>query len=223
MLTKAQESLIKRLHTKKGRRENNLLLVEGEIPVAEAKEYIEWTFTGNDSFKFETLVTTEHPQPIAAVARIPEWTLDDIQNQSVVVVLDGVQDPGNVGTLLRLALAFDGAVVAIESADITSSKVVRASSGALFHVPWMSMTRGKAVEFIAALERPVYRIEKRPESVALQQATIASRPVIILGSEGHGITLDVTGTSLVIEHNDTLESLNVTHAAAIALYSIFTR
>ncbi len=223
MLSKAQEKLIRSLHTKKGRRENGLLLVEGEIPVAEAEKYIEYTFTGNDSFQFEVLVTTETPQPIAAVARIPEWTLDDIQNQSTVIVLDGVQDPGNVGAIIRLAQGFDASIIAVESADITSSKVVRASAGALFHVPWISLTRNKAVEYITQLERPIYRIEKRPESQALQQVTIESRPLIILGSEGRGITMDMPGTSLVIEHNESLESLNVTHAAAIALYSLYTR
>lgn len=216
MLSKAKEKLIKSLHTKKGREKQGLCLVEGSKVIELAGNAVDFTFKRSEVSNFDEFVSTETPQDIAGTARIPNWTKGKIQSRKNVVVLDGVQDPGNVGAILRLCLGFNASLLLIESADITSPKVVRSSVGAIFQVPWMKLERKKAVDFISKLERKVIRLEVRDDSVAL--SSIDDSPaVIIAGSEGSGISLDIDGQSVAIEHSSSLESLNVGHALAIVL------
>lgn len=220
MLSKAKEQLVRSLHRKKDRAESGLCLVEGSKVIATAGDAVEWTFSRNDSDVFDALVTTDTPQDMAGVARIPRWTREDVSSRSTIVVLDGVQDPGNVGAILRLCLGFDASLVLIESADVTSSKVVRASVGAMFQVPWMVVRRDEAVKFIMSFDRPVYRLESSTHAAILpeqRRGANAESHILIAGSEGSGIQLDVSGESISIAHNPKLESLNVGHALAIVL------
>lgn len=216
MLSKAQEKKIKELQTKKGRAKHGLCLVEGEKVIEAAGDAIEMTFTSWDTGEFRALVTTETPQTEAAVARIPAFTIEDVQKAPTILVLDGVQDPGNVGAMLRLAQGFNASLLLIDSVDVTNPKVVRSSVGSLFHVPWVNVSRAEADDVIAALKRPVYRLEKGgdpPETMDAEQI------VLLVGSEGNGLKLETGGTSITIPHDDALESLNVGHAVAIALYA----
>ncbi len=220
MLTHAQESLIRSLNTKKGRTESGFCLVEGEKNVAEAKEFIEFTFTPQDSIKFEHLVSTETPQAIAAVARIPVSSFDDILKNNIIVVLDGVQDPGNVGTILRLCLGFNASLLLVESADPSNPKVVRASAGAFFSVPWLSVKRDDAPETIAEIQGIVYRLENNKKATQVDKKFVFPKKgkiIIIAGSEGQGISLSIKGESLAVPHSAKLESLNVAAALAIIL------
>jgi len=222
MLSKTQVKMIRSLQTKKGREKHGLCLVEGRKTVEAAGPAVEFTFGPDDTADFTKLVTTETPQDIAAVARTPCWSLYDIADSSTVVLADGLQDPGNVGTVLRLCLGFGAALALVECADVTAPKVVRASTGSLFAVPWVKVARQDAPEFIGSLRRPVFRLERsgRPES--LNDLKRTERIALLIGAEGSGITLDVPGTSVRIEHDDRLESLNVAQALAIALHTRYT-
>ncbi len=217
MLTAAQEKLLAQLTTKKGRKEHGRFLIEGEKFVRDAGNLVEFVFTAEDTPHFATYVSTETPQNIAAVARMPKHTMNDIEARNTIVVLDGVQDPGNVGTILRAALGFGASVLLVESAEVTSPKVVRASASAVLRTPWMSVARSDAAAAIAQLRRPVYRLEFRDGAGIPND--IASGPcVIVAGSEGRGITLPIAGSSIMIPHNPALESLNVGVATSIVLY-----
>jgi TrmH family RNA methyltransferase len=218
MLTKAQETLIRSLQTPKGREKSGLCLVEGEKNVQEAGTAVEFAFARKDTKTFNRLVTTETPQEVAAVARIPKHTAEEIARKPTVIVLDGVQDPGNVGTILRLCLGFRACLVLVECADPASPKVVRSSAGAFFVVPWIEVPRNKAEAFIKGLDRPVYRLERRPSSSDIRDIGKAPNVVLMAGSEGKGIQLEINGDSVVIPHDSALESLNVAQAVAIALY-----
>lgn len=220
MFTKSQEKLVKSLQTKKGREKSGLCLVEGKKVIEMAGDLIEFTFTEKESPIFSKLVTTVAPQMEAAVARIPEWTQADILAKDVTLLLDGVQDPGNVGTILRLCLGFDASLLLVESADVANPKVIRASTGALFQVPWKKIERDHAANFVAGLHREVYRLENRPESTPLRGASMQKPLLLIAGSEGGGIHLDIRGQAIHVEHRPELESLNVANAIAIALYRL---
>ncbi len=220
MLTKEQEKLIRSLSTKKGRESSGLCLVEGQKAIETAGTAVEYTFSPKDTPRFAKLVTTETPQSLAAVARIPKWSTRDIASRDVIVVLDGVQDPGNVGSILRLCLGYDAALVLIESADVTNPKVVRASVGTLFQVPSVRMARAEAASLLMIFDRPVYRLEKVLGAKKFDARKIKRPCLIIVGSEGSGIQLKCSGESIVIPHNDRLESLNVGHALAIALFTL---
>ncbi|MDO8489890.1 MAG: RNA methyltransferase [bacterium] len=220
MLTREQEKLIRSLATKKGRESSGFCLVEGKKTIETAGSAVEYVFDSSDTPRFSQLVTTETPQALAAVARIPQWGVRDIVTRDVIVVLDGVQDPGNVGSILRLCLGYDASLVLIESADVTSPKVVRSSVGAIFQVPWMRVARVDALNVLKEFNRLVYRLEKVPDSKKFDSKKITRPCLLVAGSEGSGIQLSIQGESVVIFHNDKLESLNVGHALAIALFEM---
>lgn len=219
MLSKAQERILRDLQTKKGRQARELCIIEGAKFVRDAKRFVEFEFTPRDTNQFREYVTTVTPQAVAAVARVPKWTMDDVLGRDIVVVLDGIQDPGNVGTVLRVALGFGASVIAVESADITSQKVVRASTSAIFKTPWREMKRDEAEMFFHEYPRATYRLENRGSAIAPEQ--VARQPMyLVAGNEGGGITLDVDGVSVRIAHDAALESLNVATAVAIVLYAL---
>ena len=219
-LSKNQEKLIKSLQTKKGREKSGFCLIEGQKVIDLAGESVEYTFSQQDSESFADLVTTETPQEVAAVAKIPSFTLDEIQSKKTILVLDGVQDPGNVGAILRLALGFDASLLLIDSADVTSPKVIRSSVGAMSKSPWQKISREDASSVLESLERKIYRLEKREGAKSFSDISLPDKLILIAGSEGQGIKLQVEGESVYIDHADELESLNVGNAIAIALQEI---
>lgn len=226
MLSRSQEKKIRTLRSAKGREKHGLCLVEGGKTIETAGNAVLFTFSPEDTPDFNKLVTTETPQDIAGVASIPEWSLEDVGKYRTVVVLDGVQDPGNAGAILRLCLGFDASLILVESADVTAPKVVRASAGAMFHVPWVRIARDKVVTAIRLMDRPIYRLERvRGKNVPLSEngfVTDNSDAVLIAGSEGRGILLDIPGQAVGISHEKSLESLNVGHALAIALQARYS-
>ena len=226
MLSKGQEKRIRSLHSKKGRYESGLCLVEGEKVIKTAGDAVISTFTREDTPDFDTLVTTETPQKIAGIARIPEWKKSHITSYPTIIVLDGVQDPGNVGTILRLCLGFNASLILVDSADPTNPKVVRSSVGALFQVPWIRVNRKEAPREITDFSRPLYRLEQKKKAIALDPKNISNvftdDITLIAGSEGHGITLPIPGQSIMLNHDQKLESLNVAVALGIILQHRYT-
>jgi|SRR3989338_9294237 len=216
MLSKAQEKLVRSTHTKKGREKSGLVLLEGETLIKESGMLLQFTFKESDTPRFRELVTTYTPQMRAGVARVPDWTLEDVARKHTVVILDHVQDPGNVGTILRSCLGFDAGLVLVDSADPTNPKVVRSSVGALFHAPWIVVKPSDLPDVLKRLNRSVYRLERAKR--ALSPSHIPTTPcVVVAGSEGTGITLPIDGPSVEIAHNKKLESLNVATAVSLVL------
>jgi len=218
MLTQTQEKLIRSLHTRKGREQEGLCLVEGEKLVREYRQHLLWTFTPKDTKKFSQLVTTETPQSIAGVARLPMWSLNDIQKSPTLLVLDHIQDPGNLGAIFRLALGFSASLLLVECTDPGNPKVVRGSAGAIFHVPWSIVPRQDLKNFLD--DQPsVWRLEKLPQSLGVESIRKPAKACILVGSEGRGIQTPYEAPSLTIPHASVLESLNVSTAVAILLYA----
>ncbi|MBU2566923.1 RNA methyltransferase [Patescibacteria group bacterium] len=220
MLSFNQEKLIRSLSNKKGRDKSGLCLVEGEKVIKTAGAGVNYTFTKKDTKDFDKLVTTETPQKIAAVASIPKWTFDDIKSNKIIIVLDGVQDPGNVGSILRLCLGFNASLILIDSVDVTNPKTIRSSVGAMFQVPWIHITNKESSKLLKDLKMPIYRLEKKKGAIDIKKAKPKKPLILIAGSEGRGIQSKIKGTSIFINHNNDLESLNVGHSIAIALYSL---
>jgi len=179
--------------------------------------------------ELERLADTEHPQGIVAVIRPPSWTLEHIATPAgaALLVLDAVQDPGNVGTMLRTGLGLGAAgLVALKgTAELVSPKVLRASMGALFRLPavaadpaaFLEWARGRGVELWVAdpegiaLPLPAGRRDQRPPLA------------LVLGNEGAGVgaALGAAGTRRVaIPLASGAESLNVAVAAGILLYEV---
>jgi len=220
-LDQAKQKLVKELvSNKKARREHGMFLIEGAKFVKDAKKYLEFSFTDKDVANFRELISTETPQNVAGVAKIPQFTLDNVKKCKIIVVLDNVQDPGNVGTIIRVCLAFDAGLILVESADPTNPKSVRASAASMLKTPWIEVAKTDAPDLIASLGRPVYKLELRGDAKMISE--IPKGPlVIVAGNEGRGVTLELTdATSVYIPQNVELESLNVAIATSIALYEL---
>lgn len=219
MLTRSQEKTIRSLQLKKFRRQLGLCLVEGKKVIETAGTMIEYIFTNKDTPLFNKLTTTETPQTMAGIAKIPQWSKENILNKDLIIILDGVQDPGNVGSILRLCLGSNASLILIDSVDVSSPKVIRSSAGAMFLVPWVEINRKEIKKLIKQANRPVYRLEKREKSIIFDNK-IKTPAILVAGSEGHGISDDIEGISVFLNHDSKLESLNVSQALAIAMYLI---
>ena len=165
----------------------------------------------------EKISDTQTPQGILLVVKQKLATLEEVLAKKIIVVLDGVQDPGNVGTILRTAAAFDCGVILLEgSAEIFNPKVVRSSMGAIFYLPILKMCHEeflklRGVEILAAALDNTAEIYHRHE--------FKSQVAIIFGSEANGVSkkiLDVV-KKIFIPMNGHAESLNVATSAAIIL------
>ncbi len=226
MLSKKQEKLIRSLNTKKGRQKNGLCLVDNlKVLDSLPESQILFTFNSKDTPLFDKLVTVETPRDKAAVVSIPRYQEADIQNNSTWIVLDGIQNPGNMGAIFRLALGFNATLILAESTDPSSPKVIRSSAGAFFQVPWIPKNRNEIGPWLTKQKRAIYRLESpKPNKKALllnHKIELPKPLILIVGSEGQGILLKTKGTVLTIPHDKNLESLNVTHSLAIVLHHLY--
>ena len=176
---------------------------------------------------FETLVTTETGQGILGLAAEPRWQEEDLfpsRRPPLILVLAGLQDPGNLGTLLRAAEAFGATGVLLTQGTVSpyNAKAIRATAGALFRLP---VLRGLSVATILALLRR--RKVKLLTSVvaagtSLTKANLTGPLAVVFGSEGAGVPPEfrAAGEPLTILLAPAVESLNVAAAAAVILYEI---
>ncbi len=219
MLSKSQQRLLLALQKRKEREERGMFIIEGEKFVRDAGRLVEFTFTDRDTTIYREIISTEAPQGTAAVARVPDWTMADLATKPTIVVLDGVQDPGNVGAVLRACLGFEASLLLVETAEITNPKTVRSSASAILRVPWKTVSREEAPALLASFNRPVFRLEHKPTAVTPDKISLKNR-ILIAGNEGRGLKLPVNGTSVVVPHDQALESLNVGMAVGIVLYEL---
>ena len=169
------------------------------------------------------LADTDTPQGIVAVLEPPVWTWDAIHVApgAPVLVLDGVQDPGNVGTLLRTAFALGaaGALLLPGTADVTNPKVIRAGMGATFRLPGAPVSPEELRAWVERERATVWAA--MVEGTPLARLTHVDRLALIVGSEGAGIrpaVLALAGTRVSIPLARGAESLNVAVAAGIILH-----
>lgn len=174
---------------------------------------------------FSSAVPSESPQGVAALVRVKSFTLADLlrtPETGPVIALAGIQDPGNLGTVLRSAEAFGAAGVLIGDNTVSpfNSKVVRASAGSLFRLP---VVRVNLAETIPQLREKGLRLfaTSSHKGTALEQANLKGPTAVFIGSEGAGLPRAVTSLlddSIVIPHAAQVESLNAGIAASILLY-----
>ncbi|HET7711457.1 MAG TPA: RNA methyltransferase [Thermoanaerobaculia bacterium] len=170
---------------------------------------------------FDDLAETKASQGVLALFSRPQYTLQSIlaRRETVAVALDGVQDPGNVGTIVRLAAAFDagGIILLPGCADPYGPKAVRSSAGAVLSVPVAEAT----IEDVLRCGRPIFAADITGKAVDPP----ADNAILVLGSEGSGVSEAIrsTATLLTIETSGRIESLNVASAAAILLQRSFQR
>lgn len=163
----------------------------------------------------------EAPQGALFLCRMPEKT--EFVPKPGMLMLDGIQDPGNVGTILRTADALEIPVVLLEGcADPYSHKVVRSSMGAVFRTPVIQTTWAEAKAACAAAGIPVAVTALSDRAEDIRNADLRKMAVVI-GSEGRGVrpeVLENADAELIIPMNPHCESLNAAIAAAIVMWQM---
>ena len=169
----------------------------------------------------ESVSPMASPQGAVFLCRLPEKV--PFEAKKGMLLLDGIQDPGNLGTILRTADALDIPVGLLEGcADPYSHKVVRASMGAVFRTQVVSTTWAEAKERCAAAGIPVAVTALDERAVDIRQADVSAMAAVI-GSEGQGVRreiLDAADKKLIIPMNPHCESLNAAVAAAIVMWQM---
>lgn len=163
----------------------------------------------------------ETPQGALFVCRLPEKQA--FQPKPGMLLLDGIQDPGNIGTILRTADALEVPVVLLEGcADPYSHKVVRSSMGAVFRTPVLQATweEAKAACRAALIPVAVTALSDRAEDIRKAEL---SEMAVVIGSEGRGVRREILESAdreLIIPMNPRCESLNAAIAAAITMWQM---
>jgi TrmH family RNA methyltransferase len=192
-----------------------------------------------DEHDFVSAADTEAPQGVLLVAAQPATPADPADHPGLaaaahaaapgrelrVLVLDAVQDPGNVGTLVRAAAGLGAAgVVALPgTADVWSAKVVRAAMGAHFAVPMLPATTDALAAFLTAPEVQLWGADGAGRPVAAAAADAPARLAVALGNEGAGLTTPVRALAaalVAVPSTGRVESFNVAVAGSILLYEL---
>lgn len=252
MLSANESRLLHALKSRSGREKNHAFIVEGVRVVEEAaaagvdlkfavvspsledsgrgRALVERLSTSTtvrrvSEAELRKLAETDAPQGVLAVARTPRIGLEalGLTEYAVALVLDGIQDPGNLGTLIRSADAFAvSAVIALPgTVDFWNSKVVRSAAGATFHVPLISAAEEETWSWLRAQQFVVCGADMH--GVAIDRIAAANRRALVVGNEGSGIRKDTRAhidQLLAIPMPGRAESLNVAAAAAILLYEL---
>lgn len=175
---------------------------------------------------YRKISATDSPQGIMLVVERKIFRLDDLpreKNNSLFVVLDGVSDPGNVGTIIRTADSFGAAaVIALNgTADIFADKTVRASMGSLFHLPTVQgITVKDAMSFFARRDIFVFATALDAKAKKVFDADFRKAAAVVFGSEADGVSKELLDAAqkIYIPMRGKAESLNVASAAAAILY-----
>jgi RNA methyltransferase, TrmH family len=183
---------------------------------------------------FDSLVPRESPLGVAALVRLKEFSLDDLVESErlqvgPIVVLAGLQDPGNLGTILRSSEAFGSAGVVLGEGTVSpfNSKVVRASAGSVFRLPVIhthgKSAAGKLGEISEKLRLQGVRLiaTSSHKGTPLDRSDLKGKTAIFFGNEGSGLPRDVMAKMdefISIPHTQQVESLNAGVAASIVLY-----
>jgi TrmH family RNA methyltransferase len=203
------------------------IVIEGPKAVSDAIA-AEWTpikvVTRDVDFSseiFDALAETKSPQNVIGLFERPRVSIDALfaREASIVIALDGVQDPGNVGTIVRLAAAFDANGIALlpGCADAFGPKAIRASAGAILTVPAVNCT----AEELFATGWPIVAADARADIAD----PLSRRAILAFGSEGSGLSPAIAkaARTIAIGMSRGMESLNVASAAAILLARSYAR
>ena len=168
------------------------------------------------------LADTQTPQGIVAVIQKEEVGLPDL-HQGKYLFLEDVQDPGNVGTMIRTADAagFTGVIVSDKSADISSLKTLRSMQGSHFHLPIYRMPLVSFVEEAKKSNLPILATTLSRESKDYRELSSLENFVLVMGNEGQGISSVMAESADQLVHismKGRAESLNVAVAAGILMF-----
>jgi TrmH family RNA methyltransferase len=188
---------------------------------------------------FSSVVDTQHPQGIAALLVPPAWSIEDVlpapasrSRPALVLIAAGLQDPGNLGTLIRSAEAFGATAVLTTPGTVSewNQKALRASAGSVFRMPVVSITaadiatlKSRSLHLFAAVAPDLDRREDpiNPAPISIADADFTQPCALLIGNEGAGLTLEwlqLADSRVTIPTPGRVESLNAAIAGSLLLY-----
>lgn len=228
---------LKKLSKKKYRDLYNEFLVEGRHLVIEAYKHnmlkeiilcdgevtpfdVPYTVVSYEVMK--KISEVETPQKIMGLCK----KIEDTTIGSRILLLDEIQDPGNMGTIIRSAVAFDIDTIILSKncVDLYNPKVVRSTQGMLFHIPILIYDFDELLPMLKELKIPIYatRVEYGTDVSTLKEDE-KKRFALLMGNEGNGVHpeyLELSDKNLYIPMSNEVESLNVAIATSILLYEL---
>lgn len=246
-ITSVNNELIKetsKLLQKKYRDETGLFIIEGEKGIIEAIEAgldIKNVFvlSGLESFKnlnpievteavMAKITGAKTAPKAAAVVRQPKYNITDLKNIKKAALFEGIKDPGNLGTILRTAAAFniEGIILYGDTVDLYNPKCVRSSVGNLwktkvFEIKDFSLLK----EYFADFQR-LATLPASNKTIPLNNYNPKDKVLVMFGSEADGLSTelkDFATDNITIEMSSNVESLNLSISAGIILYNIFVK
>ena len=231
-----------KLKEKKYRDEMGFFIVEGDHLVRMAYEanclttllvaeedlenYLDIVNEDNTIIVTESIINklsfTKNPQNVIGIARQSNYDKKDVNK---VVVLDSLQDPGNVGTIIRSALAFnyDKIYVSESTVDVYNEKVVRASQGAIFKINVVKKDLNQIYRILNMNDFQIIVTSLTNNSIYLDELKPKDKFAIVLGNEGNGVSevsLNNATDIVKIKMSDKIDSLNVGVAGSIVMYNL---
>lgn len=258
MLSKEKLKELLKLKTKKGRKTQKRFLIEGMRLCEEMAnsnwetESVLFTSSFQNSSsgkkllqKFERrnvkiflvkpeiikkLSDTVTPQGIIAVVKIREFSLNELwpEGSNIILALDAIRDPGNVGTLIRTADAFgiDGVILSSDTVELYNPKVVRSTMGSIFHLPiFDEVDLEKIIPQLKQRNFKIYGADVR-EGKNLETFDYSEKICLLIGNEAEGLNknlLELSDENIHIPIFGRAESLNASVAGGILLYEITKR
>lgn len=241
LITSLENERIKtyvKLKDRKYRKKSKTFIVEGLHSVLEAYKsgsVIELILEKDEVMPFDVpciyvtreiinkISSLETPSNIMALCKMSE-VKEEFGDK--ILLLDNVQDPGNLGTIIRSAAAFDVDLIILspDTVDMYNSKVIRATQGMIFQIPIIVKDLNIVIDELKKQEIPIYgtRVEYGEDVTTLKEKD-KKRFALIMGNEGSGVNkdiLDKCDKSLYIDMNEKVESLNVAVATSILLYEL---
>ena len=224
---------VNKLHQKKYRDESKTFIVEGDHLIGEAykRGYLKEIITlENNLIKYDDIkivyVTKEVMDKISEQVSSTNiiGICSYIENNNInnnVIMLDGLQDPGNLGTIIRSAVAFNyDVILGDNTVDIYNSKVLRSTEGMIFNVNFI---KSNLLDFINKHSEYKYYIADMNKGINIKKINDISKHGIIVGNEGNGISDEIRNMDLdyvYIRQNNKCESLNVGVAASIIMHEL---
>lgn len=247
-ITSISNELIKqvlKLQQKKYRDEEKKFLLEGFKVIKEAFdsdiEFFHLFVSEEKAFKYEflkdkiiavnaavlkKLATTDTPPEAIAVGAQKKYSLSDLKNAKNIALFENIKDLGNLGTILRAACAFsiEGVILYGDTVDLYNPKCIRASVGNLWKIPVIKVKDFSQLdEHFKSFER-VATLPQQKDTVFLKEFKPKNKTLIMFGAEADGLSEELKAfstTSLTIEMNKNVESLNLSISAAVIFYKLF--
>jgi len=221
-----------KLNDKKYREEMNLFIIEGKHLVEEAikKGIIKEVFllNGEESiYENTTYVTEEVIKKISSLNTPPKIIAicHKLTNQNIegnILIIDDISDPGNLGTIIRNAVAFNYQTIIMSpnTVDIYNPKVIRASEGMLFHI---NLITSDLLDIMPELKKDNYTIYGSSPDNGVEASKTNNKHALVIGSEARGISkevLDLCDENLYIKMNPLCESLNAGVSSGILMHEL---